>query len=286
MLKQNIVFKSIEKNILLFLIYPIAILSSCSEPTAPDYKIEGNYWVLKQELSLSTNTIRNYDYEIDDYYSAILLRISENKISKFLNNYSDSAYSEYSFSFIKNKDSLIFENENDLFKTRIIYYYKGYQLFETVIIDDIEEANNIYERYEENIPPLSWTTILKQDIWEPDNNASTATEIYVGKPIQTHTITLNDIDIYKFSGLAGKQYLILVMGNMESILRIGYIENEYILWGSDDINNDDKLPIDGNVDSALLWECKYSGEYYIGIQASEHWRNTGYYTISLSESNP
>ena len=90
-----------------------------------------------------------------------------------------------------------------------------------------------------------------------------------------------DIDRFKFNGETGHKYLIIVKSNFDIHLAITKYQNEMFILIADNYYIDSSIYLGGNVQSALLWECDVSGDYYISVSANSDM--IGYYSISFME---
>jgi hypothetical protein len=124
------------------------------------------------------------------------------------------------------------------------------------------------------------------DLFEPDNNTTTASAMIVNGAVQYHnSFTPCDYDYMKFTASAGMQYVIETLGlETGSDTYMYFIDSD----GETVITTDD----DGSPApraSMITWVCVVSGAYYVRIQQYNCLRifgsNTGY-KIRVIESLP
>ena len=255
--------------------------------------LEGNWTLIGYVDEISTEdtsyTIDSfYNPEVDQYSWAMILSIRDNRIISY-NDLSGVEYdidTMYAVSF--DEDSLyLFDIEYED-SIAIPYYFNEDRHLVWVTNPDINYRSEMHlKKYTGQIPPDSWTTELSDDEYEPDNSMDHATLLRMND-VQSHTLTENDMDYYHIQARAGKSYL---------IRGLGYFEMQIYLYDSDgdsiayDNNND--LQIQGlgdETESALLWTCESTGDYYpvIGAGRIFPWNSyrsypKGYYQMLATE---
>jgi hypothetical protein len=275
------------------------ILLTCDKSTESKYdSIFGKWMIHKTEVIEYHGGVKvlwesgPYDPAIDQYFHAEIIEISKDQIV----SYQNAPGSRY----------LYFPSDITLIDTMIIitdeyYDYEqeeyvtvqdtGHYTFEgnlLVFIQDFYEEDypatqKLYlKKYTGKFPPQSWTTPLAGDQYEPDDIVQNAKPVTVGSDAQIHTLTQNDWDWFKFTAEAGKTYLITVTGYMDNVLTL--FEPDGVTGIAEDDDNDWNIPVSGNVESVLVWDCPAAGVYFFRVIAyfSE---DVGYYTTAVQLTN-
>jgi hypothetical protein len=271
------------------------IILTCDKSTDPKGNSIFGKWMLHKTVIIETHngirTLREtdpYDPEIDQYYHAQIIEITKNQIIGYENG-TGSSYFSYPTP-ITVIDSMIiitdqyFDYEEEVTVTvqdTGIYSFEGSLLVfkQTYEQEEYMTTLKLYlKKYKGGFPPKSWTTPLGSDPFEPDNIVQNAKSIPVGGSGQTHTLTKNDWDWIKFTAEAGKTYLITLSGYMDNVLTLFEPDGKTIIAEDDD--NDWNIPVSGNVESVLVWDCPASGVYFFSVTAyfSE---DEGYYTAAV-----
>lgn len=233
-----------------------------------------------------------YDPGIDQYFHAEIIEISKDQIV----GYQNAPGSRYLYfpSDITLIDSMIiitdeyFDYEQEAYVT---YQDTGYYTFEgslLLLIQDYDEGDYpvtqklFFKKYTGKFPPKSWTTPLANDQYEPDDIVQNAKPVTVGGDAQIHTLTQNDWDWFKFTAEAGKTYLITVTGYMDNVLALYEPDGQTGIAEDDD--NDWNIPVPGNVESVLVWDCPVAGVYFYRVIAYFS-QDVGYYTTAVQLTN-
>lgn len=254
-------------------------LIGCDNPTSSNGgtgTIVGN-WVMIQEVYTEDgmSDTYNYDPSQDNYFEAMILAILPN--NKLITNANDAGTDWYS-------DTVAYQISGNQFTMDYVdvftYSISNGKLILSQNLDG-EISTIKFARYSGPIPPASWLTAISNDSYEPDNSSSTASSIIVGSSATQHIITEDDSDWFKFNAAAGKSYLILVTGIMDNVLTLYDTDGSSFIYEDDD--NDNDVPLSGNVESVIVFECFTAGTYYFkvsGYSSSEE----GTYQISVSET--
>lgn len=225
-----------------------------------------------------------YKPEIDQYYLATIVKITDNEIIAYKNDDGEEFDIDTVYTVSYSNDSL-YLSEYGYSDTHAIAFYFNKNKNMVWIIEDYGDYKNEwhFEKFNGVIPPESWLTNIDADEYEPDGDIDHATSIGLNS-VQSHTITQNDSDYYCFQANEGSSYLIQGMG---------YFQFEMYLYDQNgdsiahDNNND--LQIDGfdrETETVILWTCESDGGYYPMLMPSNRYTRhdyQGYYQIKLTE---
>jgi len=272
--------------ILFTIMFSISIYScSSSSGSSNGSSIEGR-WINVKEISIEEDGTYEtiYNHEAENYYSAEILDISDGIIHVYLND-EGSEYISLNFPYsIKDNMLTISFSFDTLSATNTLYYSfeDGQFVIESREENEgfLEINKSYYKKYTGNIPPASWLSPLQNDSFEPDNTPSTSKPISIGSSAQTHTVTAGDEDWFKFGAVAGNKYLLLITGDMDNVITL-FDTNQFTELAEDD-DNDFGYNIAGNVESAIVWECTSSGEYFFRVMGYDDESDVGYYAVSVS----
>lgn len=201
-----------------------------------------------------------YDPEVDQYYWAMILNIGDNRII----SYNDLSGAEYDidtmYTVSYDDDSLYLCDIYSEDSIAISYYFNEDHHLVWVTNPDVNYRSEMHlEKYTGQIPPDSWLTDLSDDQYEPDNDMDHATLLPMND-VQSHTLTENDTDYYHIQARAGRSYLIRGLSYFEMQLYLYDSAGDSIAY---DNNNDLRiLDLGDATESALLWTCDVTGDYY------------------------
>lgn len=279
-----------RKLFFLFLGFTImAFFSACSSPTSSSGSTLVGKWIFSKSIIITTfqgethTEEEEYDPAADNYYEATIFEFKQDSIIVYHNNDGTSYYSK-PWAYTASNGKLIVEDDDGDIDTVNYSFESGKLVFTYEENEDGESytEKEYFSKYTGDIPPSSWVTPLTNDSYEPDNDLSSATSISVGGSAQNHVIVAGDADWFKFQATSGTKYLILITGHMDNVL---YLYDNSGNWLAEDDDNDNDYSIDqSNVESAIVWTCYASGDYYFMVNGYD-WGDeisTGYYSASVS----
>jgi len=263
----------------------LTFFSACSSPTSSSGSSLIGKWIFTKEVYTiiyngNTETEEEiYDPTVDNYHSAEILEFKQGVVIVYEND-DGTTYEADTWTYSSSNGVLIVENEDGDIDTVNYSFENGKLVF---LNEENEDGasftyKSYFTKYTGDIPPASWVTPLTNDSYEPDNEQSNATSITVGGSAQSHVIVAGDEDWFKFQATAGTKYLVLITGYMDNVL---YLYNSSGSWIAEDDDNDYDYPIEGNVESAIVWTCYVSGDYYFMVNGYSY-DDTGYYSASVS----
>lgn len=176
------------------------------------------------------------------------------------NNYDTDYY--YSFEIDEINESSIIYTDGDI---------ESYTLADGILT--ITSMGDIIElsEYSATVPPPVWedTSLLINDIYEPDNTSTLATPIETDGTIQDHYLSLcADEDYFVFSADSGFTYTLETTTETEPELDL--ILTLYDATG-DSLDYSDDINYPENMNPRLSWTCMDSGDYYFAISGYDGW---------------
>lgn len=271
----------------LFLIFIfVFVFSGCSSSTNSDTynKDVLGRWILHQSIytenyegEVYIDDSGVYDPSLDNYFNAVILDVSDDKIITFENDQGLDYFSVTDQIDISGNSIDITNDEG--FTFHFTFSVVGNMLVLTNS-DDYRVVNTYWEKYIGPVPPASWVNPLPADGYESDNSYQNAKPISVGSELQIHTITIGDMDWVSFSAIANETYMLRVIGYMDNILTLYNTDGVSELEEDDD--NDMGYDLPGNVESVIVWECGSSGVYYFKVAAYDHPYDGGYYAVDVT----
>jgi len=272
------------------------MLSSCSFLPNGDVDPKGRWIEVETKATLKVAFIpisENWTYnpQIDQYYDAVLIDISDSLFTLYVNSSGNDYYSA-PVDIILSRDSISFysvEHEDSLEQADSVSLKMRINWKDQLIISISEKTDNIelifetiYDRYNAEFPPSSWNTDITDDLFEPDSSIQTATPLVLNET-QSHSLTAEDSDYYSFNADSGKTYLMKVLAYRGIEQWLLDSEGSTILMH--DVDNDDEIDKNNNnIESAILWDCESTGDYYIKV-AMENSTQYCYYQYNLKESS-
>jgi len=282
------------KKLLLLLLPLLAIFALSCESSGDDVddSIYGK-WIISKEIEGHDRLVTQYDPLSDNYFHASIIEINEDDI-KFYNNGLKNQYDIVSAKILDNKDNMltyIIDYEHDDYIDEFHYSFEDGMLVLRQYNNDFQDGiyKSYFNKYKKEIPPVSWTTALENDGYEPDNAVANATEINIGSSVQNHIITVGDADWFQFQANANNRYLININGLTDTELYLYSKNGETIL----DYNNDvepsvaqlsayENAGVDIiNLESMIIWDCYSTGTYYFRVIGNQH-EEEGYYSVTVS----
>lgn len=218
------------------------------------------------------------DNDLDDYFSAMIMRITEDSIITYMNNPGDDTYQREAQAYVKAEGMLIIDDD-EIMREAV----EGNQLTLSTREVDEEDENNymelqmIFTKYTGDVPPSSWTSNLGDDIYEPD--ATNYTSITLGET-QTHTLPAGDIDYFTFTALQYHTYLFQVNSYVD--LELFLYNTSGTLVAYDDDNDDDLDDLEGPVECAFRGTFNVGGEYWPVVSPYGS-SDIGYYEITITD---
>ena len=221
---------------------------------------------------------RMYQNIGNNYLSATIMDLSADTLTLYRNNPHEATWESYDVDYTLENDTLTFTTNYSYTFQQPFYISNDTLIWEimgsyTESGEFSESQTDYYIRYNDNLPPDSWLTILENDQYEPDNSIDDANQISLNEPSELHVITLYDEDWFKFEYTSEYTYEIIV-------------------------NGDFRLELDGEYSSSYnisqTFESESSGEYTFKVHHREYdgyvdddsdiYRLIGYYTISVISS--
>ena len=216
------------------------------------------------------------DNDLDDYFSAMIMHITEDSLITYMNDPTDGSYQREAQAFTKSGDSLVLEDEDNMYQEldgdQLTLTTREYGDNDSTYM----ELQMIFTKYTGNVPPTNWTSPLHDDIYEPDT--VNFTSISAGET-QAHTLPAEDIDFYTFTATQNHTYLFQVNA---------YIDLELYLYDTDsnlqlyDDDNDDDIDLEGPVECAFRATFNVGGEYW-PVVAPYSDDDIGYYEITITD---
>jgi len=243
-----------------------------------------DYWswtgtVLSMDINDTLRTLSaTIDNDLDDYFSAMIMHVTEDSLITYMNNQEDGTYTREGNAFTVTEDSIIFaeeseENMQQFFNddNELVLSIGEYDSTGAVLM----EMQMIFTKYTGMIPPENWTSPIQDDLYEPDTTNYTI--ISVGET-QTHTITEDDDDYFSFTATQGHTYLLQVNAYFDAVLYL--MQTTATIIDYDDDNDDDIEGLEGNVESVLRWTARTSGEVWLVVEPYSS-EDIGYYEIKI-----
>lgn len=274
------------KKIFLFGVFVLCVLLMGCFDFHQENTIIGK-WIAVQEIRPAQES--TYKPEIDQYYKASIYEITDSLIIKHKNYSNDLTQAfEYRidtlYSYAASGDTLYMKLYNTSYERILRFYFtedKQLVLYHSSDSYNISEVH--YDKFQEELPPESWVLAINNDEYEPDGDIAHATTLDINIT-QSHTLTENDSDYYHISAEVGKSYLIrgLAYFGMEMYL---YDQQEKII-SYDDANDVRIIGLGDETQTAILWTCELSGDYYamIKVDSKFSWDDRiGYYQMLVEE---
>jgi hypothetical protein len=262
----------------------IVLLVGCFTPGSES--VIGTWIMVETKESLSTALITDadsmeYDPTLDNYYSGIIYKITEDKFYIYENR-RDLGFEGDVSDIRMTNDSLYTYNNLHTDSSGWSFHFDGGKklILQTYDVDGLNSILLEYtlEKYTGDFPPESWTMVLEDDDYEPDNDAIHSSNILKDQT-QFHTITADDQDYYKFDAVAGESYIIKVLAYMDADLTL-YDADGVTRIAYDKKNDLDILGLDDKVKSVLVWTCNSSEMYYLKVSGDS---KEGHYQINLAD---
>jgi len=225
-----------------------------------------------------------YKPEIDQYYIAAILKITDNEMIGYYNDDGEEFNIDTMYTVSYSDDSLYLSAHGYSDNGTIAYYFNENNNMVWIIEDYGDYKNEWhFEKFNGIIPPDSWLGYIEADEYETDGDIDHATDIELNYA-QSHTLSSNDSDYYCLQANEGNSYLIQGMGYFQFELYL-YDQNGDSI--AHDSNND--LRIDGlgdETETVLLWTCEADGDYYPMVMPTNRYTlsdHEGYYQIQVTE---
>lgn len=252
-----------------------------------------NKWFLIGEYilldSTTTQRINSYSSDIDEYYDAFILNITDSLIIRCDKSYNyltrEPITIDTAQTYTISGDTLYLKGVRWPSIIKREYYFNDHNHLVLKQIGTGWEQH--FQKYDHEIPPESWLVEIPDDDYESDNSIQDASDIRINIR-QDHTITAHDTDHVKFQAKAGQGYLIqgLAYFNIEMLLMDE--EGDTIIYdrgGNEFRHRIKNLSLD--LSSLIPWECNASGTYYLrtnGAPISEYLpTRVGYYQTKVEK---
>ncbi|MFA6618261.1 MAG: hypothetical protein WCT23_04245 [Candidatus Neomarinimicrobiota bacterium] len=264
------------------------LMVGCFAPTEDDLY---GHWELKEMsttwslLGRLVSDTKTYDNDFDDHFSAAIYQFTENTLLIYENDPEKYTYKHDATPLNVGEDSLNFIFDLDIPfivnpEFSFDYIFNGKKELTLLAAQYREDGGMVYKiemifkRYKGDIPPLSWTAALEDDIYEPDETSFTLLEL---NKVQDHTLTDDDEDFFSFTPEANKTYIFQVNSNLDVELQLEDADENEI---ANDDNSDQNIEgLKGPVASVIRWTALSSDEVYLVVQSDE----LGHYSIEVRE---
>lgn len=264
------------------------LLVSCFAPTEDDLY---GHWELT-EMNTTWNFFgslvsetESYDNDFDDYFSAEIYHFKENVLLIYENNPKKYTYEMSETPLSVGEDSLNFKFDLDIPfienpEFSFDYIFNGKKELTLLTAQYKEDGGLIhkiemtFKRYKGDIPPSSWTEILEDDIYEPDEINFTLLKL---NKAQEHTLTDDDVDFFRFTPKENKTYIFQVNSNLDTELLLKDANENEIAY--DNHNNENIEGLKGPVASAIRWTAASNEEVYLVVESYD----LGHYSIEVRE---
>ncbi|OGS37398.1 MAG: hypothetical protein A2293_10165 [Elusimicrobia bacterium RIFOXYB2_FULL_49_7] len=110
---------------------------------------------------------------------------------------------------------------------------------------------------------------VDRDVYEPDDDVTTTNTVISGDNPQSHTLTLNDSDYCRFTGISNNVYQISIIGDPHPTLHL-FNENSSLISSKNTIVTSQGITVN--------WYCPTNGNYFLLAYGSPN-----SYQISLQE---
>ena len=239
-----------------------------------------NYW--NEDTSVTEEYF--YNPEVDQYFSATMVRITDNEMIIYYNDDSSEYEIDTMYTVSYSDDSLILRDVNYPEDTMAIAYYfnKDNDLIFVLELYDDYKNEMYWEKYNGSFPPESWLSEIEVDGYEPDGDIDNASEIRLNN-VQDHTLTQNDSDFYCLQAREGSSYLIRGLGYFNFEMYLYDHNGDPLAYDFRNVKHIDGLSEE--TQSVILWTCEADGEYYpMVMPLRSSWRDyQGYYQMLIEE---
>ncbi len=273
-----------KKRIMGIVVALCVLLTGCFEFLTED-SLVGNWtvtgyvdYINTEDTSFVTSDL--YDPDVDQYYSAMIIAITDSLIIIYNNGW-ESWDCDTLWTYSYSEDSLYFSEFGYSDSINIAYYFTDRNhLVWRISYDSTYVSEILFEKYNGTLPPDTWLTDIEADEYEPDGDIENATSIRLNTK-QSHTLTENDSDYYKIQAKAGRSYLIQGLGYFNMELYLFDQEGDSLAY---DYRNDLWIEDLGDeVHSVILWTCDVTDNYYPVITSRYLWSGRGYYQMFVTE---
>jgi hypothetical protein len=251
---------------------------------------KGN-WVLVGSIDNIHNEDTTFTYgeiykpEIDQYYSAMIIKITDNEMIVYADDSGLEYYVDTIYIASFTEDTLYLSEIEYDDSIALAYYFNEENNLVWVVDANTDYTHELHlKKYNGDIPPDSWIYPVEDDEYEPDNSIANATPIRFSR-VQSHTITGNDTDYYRFQADEGQAYLIQGLAYFE--IEIELSDEEGNSLASDSDNDLYIAGLDDEVETVIAWECEVSGTYYVRLIGEYRYPSgrTGYYQMKIDKCN-
>ena len=249
----------------------IILIIACDNPTEPE---PGKNSLIGKWVAYKNGNII-YDPTFDNYYSAVFLEITNDKITCYINE-TGTSYETWPSNYFTIADMIIIYAGD--YSDTIFYSFEDNML----IFEWSDFTKEYWKKYTDDFPPASWITTLENDDYEPDNNYQNANSIIAGEDSQKHTITIYDADWFKFQAIANNTYMIKILAYMDNVLTLYDKDGQTYITEDDDNDRDIDTDTWCWLSPVLVWDCESTGEYYFKVTGWDEEYDTGYYIVEVS----
>lgn len=182
-------------------------------------------------------------------------------------------YDNDRYTYAYTSTTITFPNSSSftLYSTTYSFTISNGQLIVTRTYDDGNTKMSYYDYYSGSVPPGEWTASSNID-----QDYVSATTISTDGTALNASLTIADIDWYKFSATQGSTYTLTTNGGAEDTDTVLVL---YDTNGTSYLDRNDDYQ-SGSLSSQIVWTCPSSGTYYFKVRGFSEY-STGTYTISV-----